>query len=177
MSSFFALVTPLNGFDGRPALPGHLPSYPAHPWFPGHLPSGGPGVDNSLPGGPPVHPWLPGYGGSPGIDNSLPGGPPPHPWFPGGGGHPDNSLPGGGYGGHPWLPGHGLPPFGSTQPIPPGHISVQPLPPTPAGEGNFWALSVYGWVKVPDAYKPPPNTKPEEPAVPGQPLPPTPEPK
>lgn len=141
MSSFFALVTPLNGFDGRPAMPGNLPSYPAHPWFPGHLPSGGPGVDNALPGGPPVHPWLPGHGGAPGADNTLPGS-----------------------GGHPWLPGH-WPGHGSTQPVPPGYISVQPLPPTPPGDGNFWALSVYGWVKVPDAYKPPPDTKPEAPGA------------
>ena len=136
MSSYFALVTPLNGFDGQPALPGQLPTYPPHPWFPGRLPGGFPGADNTLPGGPPAHPWLPGYGGAPGIDNSLPGGP-ARPWFGG-------------------LPGQG----GGTLPAPPGYISIQPLPPTPSPDGTFWALSAYGWVQVPDAYKPPPDTKP-----------------
>lgn len=128
MSSFFALVTPINGFDGRPALPGQLPVFPPHPWFPGHLPGGAGSPDNSLPSAP-VHPWLPPYLG---------------------GGMPDNSLPGGG--GHPWLPGH-LPPFGSTLPLPPTQ---------PPGDGMFWALSQWGWAKVPDEYKPATN-KPVEP--------------
>jgi hypothetical protein len=145
MSSFFALVTPVNSFDGSPALPGQLPVFPVHPWFPGHLPGGRP--DNSLPGSG-GHPWLPGYAGGPGIDNSLPGGG-GHPWLPGypGGGRPDNALP--------------------------------PAPTTPAPKGFFWAFApAHGtWVKVPDAYAPPPNTKPEAPLVPGTPLPPTPEPK
>lgn len=162
MSSFFALVTPLSGFDGNPALPGQLPVYPSLPGMPpqaglppfhGQLPSPPgvppvfvpptfPGQLPSFPGSPPAHPWLPGYGGAPGADNGLPGS-----------------------GGHPWLPGHWPGQGSGTLPVPPGYISIQPLPPVPAGDGHFWALSAYGWVKVPDAYKPPPETKPEAPGA------------
>jgi len=135
MSSFFALVTPINGFDGRPALPGTLPVYPPHPWFPGHLPSG-PSMDNTLPGGPPPSPWGPGFpGGFPGFPGqgggTLPA-PPPSIWGP----FPPFSPDTGGN-----LPAPGEP--GS-----PGHLPDGP-PSIPLPTGFVWAYSPrYGWAAV-----------------------------
>ena len=83
-------------------------------------PPGGPGIDNTLPGGPPAHPWLPGMIGG------------------GGGGRPDNTLPGG----RPphvgnWVPGSGPPPL-------PTHPIYRPDKPTPPGQSpgaGMWVIA------------------------------------
>ena len=90
--------------------------------------AGGPGIDNTLPGGP-VHPWFPGHGpgwGGP-VDPGWGGGRPPGPpsW-------------GGGWGGGP-RPGHDLPwaPVRPGWPAPPG---IWPNPPGggPPSWGGGW---------------------------------------
>lgn len=96
MSSFFALVTPLNAFDGQPSTPGTLPIYPPFPGLPGQ----GPIIPPYIPGQGPVYggfPGLPGQG-LPGTPIVLPpGGQLPNPGEPGSPGHlpepPDFTLP------------------------------------------------------------------------------------
>jgi len=89
-------------------------------------------------------PVDPGYGvpaPRPGVDNTLPGGPPAHPWLPGhlGGPRPDQGLPGGGWSGNypgNWVPGQGLPPL-PTHPI---YRPDKPLP-SPSPEGGMWVIA------------------------------------
>jgi len=139
MSSFFALVTPINAFDGSPALPGNLPTYPPHPWFPGRLPGGGPGIDNSLPGG---FPGFPGQGGG-----TLPA-PPPGPWGPFRPPDLGGNLPAPG---EPGSPGH----------LPDGPPSIA-LP-----TGFVWAYAPrYGWTVVVLQGTPHPTPLPPNPSVP-----------
>jgi hypothetical protein len=169
MTSRIALITFLDGADGRPdnTLPGPgIPGYPSQglPGSPGH-PSQG-------------LPWFPGR-----PDNSLPGS----------GGRPDNSLPGGG---HPWLPGHiGFPPVAGQLPWTPSApgVPAQPIylpvyPPTGGGgdgstkpiEGSKWELRwvpCVGFVLVPEGTPSAGNELPGQPTRPDQGLPPTPEPK
>jgi hypothetical protein len=126
-------------------------------------------------GGGPVDPGygipgIPGYApGGPGIDNTLPGGMPAHPWFPGhlGGGRPDNSLPGG----RPphvgnWVPGQGLPPHPSL----PIYHPDKPTPPGTSPGAGIWVIAyVPGkgleWVAVspgvPEKPMPEPEPEPE----------------
>jgi hypothetical protein len=106
------------------------------PVDPGWGQGGMPGIDNTLPGQG-GHPWLPGHVGGPRPDAGLPGSP----------GHPDNRPPSGpppqvgpgevlvlvrdqaGVWHYASLPSGSPPP--RPVPVPPGHISGQPIPPPP----------------------------------------------
>ena len=147
---------------------------------------GGPGIDNSLPGGGPDHIWwLPGLGG--GVnrpDQGLPGGGGrPDNTLPGMGGRPDNTLPGGRpphVGGRP--PGLGMPPL-PTHPI---YHPDKPTPPGTSPGAGMWVIAYvpgqgFVWVSVTPGVpeKPQPTPPPEGgvPVVPDNTLPATPAPK
>lgn len=135
--------------------------------------------DNSLPGGglhpgnrPPGSgsgPVDPGWGGGWGGGATDPG-------FGVGGGRPDNSLPWA-----PGLPGHDLPEHGEPK-VHQGTVAPKPPEHVDPNQGAWLIVNVKGqlvwaWAQKTPQPNRPSNELPGQPVKPGQPLPPTPEPK